>query len=357
MTRVIKLGNLKIGGKNPIRIKGMLKTPSHQVKKLILEAKKMERKGAEAVRVAVKETKDTKLAGILKKHISLPIVADVHFQYKLALAAVEEGFDGIRINPSNITQEIQIREIARLAKSYNIPVRVGVNSGGFRKNFSSPKALADDMVRRVERALRVFERQEFFDIMVSLKGADVVSTVIANEIFSKKFDYPLHLGVTATGHFLDGVVKSSIGIGALLYKGIGSVIRVSLGAPSFKEIEVAKQILQSLDLRRFEPQVISCPTCSRCEVNLIEIVDRFKKELAKTSFDNSMRIAIMGCVVNGPGEAYQADIGAAFGKNKAAIFRKDKILGWTNEEKVVADLMREVKKINGQGSRVKEGGK
>ncbi|UCD14834.1 MAG: flavodoxin-dependent (E)-4-hydroxy-3-methylbut-2-enyl-diphosphate synthase [Candidatus Omnitrophota bacterium] len=344
MSRVVKIGNLKVGGNNPVRIKGMIKTPSAHIKKVIAEARKLEKEGAEAIRVAVREDKDTKLAAVLKKHIDVPIVADVHFHYKLALGAIKEGFDGIRLNPLNISDESQVRKIARLARSFNIPIRVGINSGGFKKEFTHSKALASDMVKRVQRYLKIFQTEGFFDIMVSLKGADVLSTVIANESFSKKFDYPLHLGVTASGPFLEGVVKSSIGIGNLLSGGVGSVLRVSLAAPSFLEVRVAKYILQALNLRRFEPEVICCPTCSRCQVNLINIVDRFKKELEGRDFDKSLRIAIMGCVVNGPGEAYQADIGVAFGEKKAAIFKKDKILGWTDEKRVIADLIKEVEK-------------
>ncbi|MBU1122260.1 MAG: flavodoxin-dependent (E)-4-hydroxy-3-methylbut-2-enyl-diphosphate synthase [Candidatus Omnitrophica bacterium] len=358
MTKVVKIGNLKIGGKNPVRIKGMIKTPHSQIRKVISEAKRLEKEGAESIRIAVREDKDTKIAAVLKKHVSVPIVADIHFHYKLALGAIEEGFDGIRLNPSNISKEIHIRQVARVAKNYNVSIRVGVNSGGFKKEFANSKQLADDMVKRVQQFLKILEKENFFDVMVSLKGADVVSTIIANEMFSKKFDYPLHLGVTATGPFLEGVVKSSIGIGSLLSRGIGSVLRVSLAAPSFVEIQVAKHILQSLNLRRFEPDIISCPTCSRCEVNLIAIVDKCKKELALRAVDKSLKVAIMGCVVNGPGEAYQADIGVAFGgKDKAAIFKKDKILGWTDEKRVVGDLMREVTKIKGQGSGVKGQGR
>jgi (E)-4-hydroxy-3-methylbut-2-enyl-diphosphate synthase len=181
--------------------------------------------------------------------------------------------------------------------------------------------------------------------MVSLKGSDILTTVVANEIYSKRFSYPLHLGVTATGPFLEGAIKSSMGLGVLILKGIGNTIRVSLTAPSFWEIRVAKHILQSLGARKFEPEIISCPTCSRCEINLIKIVDKFKRELEKVNFHKPLRIALMGCVVNGPGEAYQADIGVAFGKKKAAIFRKDRILGWSDEKNIVNDLFKEVRRI------------
>jgi (E)-4-hydroxy-3-methylbut-2-enyl-diphosphate synthase len=345
MTKVVKIGKLGVGGKNPVRIKGMIKSPSSQIKKVVAESKRLQEEGAQALRIAVRDKKAVGLAQICKKHISVPIVADIHFDYKLALLAIEAGFDGIRLNPLNIYKRNEVRQVARLAKKYKISIRVGVNSGGFKKDFSSSALLAKQMVRKVQDYLKILENESFFDIMVSLKGSDVISTIRANEIYSKKFQYPLHLGVTATGPFLEGMVKSSIGIGALLSQGIGDLLRVSLTAPSFWEIKAAKYILQSLNLRRFAPEIISCPTCSRCEVNLIKIVDKFKKELEKYSFDKSLRIAIMGCVVNGPGEAYQADIGVAFGKKRAAIFKKDKILGWTDEKNVIGALIKEVKKI------------
>ncbi len=345
MSRTVKIGKLKVGGKNPVRIKGMLKTPAEDTKNLIKEAKKLEKEGAEAIRVAVRQEHDSKIAPLLKKHIGIPLVADIHFHYRLALLAIEEGFDGIRLNPLNISKKKEVEQIAKSAKERGISIRVGVNSGGFKRNFKSHQDMAESMVKACSEYLKLLEGSGFFDIMVSLKGADVLSTIAANRMFSEKFDYPLHLGVTATGPFLDGVIKSSIGLGSLLHEGIGSIIRVSLTAPSFWEIRTAKQILQTLDLRRFGPQIISCPTCSRCEVDLISIVDRFEKSLKASGFNKPLRIAIMGCVVNGPGEAYQADIGVAFGKKKCVIFKKDKILKQSSEKKIVDDLMGEVEKL------------
>lgn len=344
MSKRVKIGSLSIGGKNPVRIKGMLKTPHHDVKGLIKEAKGLEKEGAEAIRVAVREKGDVKVVKLLRKHISLPLVADVHFQASLALSAIDEGFEGIRLNPVNICKKKEVKEIARAAKSAGISIRVGVNSGGFKRKFSSPKALAGQMVKEVEAYLKVLEGENFSDIMVSLKGSDVLSTIAANELFSKRHNYPLHLGITATGPFLEGVAKSSLGLGNLLYQGLGDIIRVSLTAPSFWEIRVAKYLLGALDLRHFGPEIISCPTCSRCEVDLVGIVDRFKQTLEKEGIKDHLRIAIMGCVVNGPGEAYQADIGVAFGRRKAVIFKKDKILGQSSEEKIVADLIKEVRR-------------
>ena len=345
MTKQVKIGKLAIGGRNPVRIKGMLKSSIDEPRRLIQEAKTLEKEGAEAIRVALRRREDAGVSKLLKKHISLPIVADIHFHPQLALLAIEQGFEGIRLNPLNIPKKKDVRQIAHLAKKNGVSIRVGVNSGGFKKSFSSYKGLAQAMAKKALDYVAVLEGVNFFDIMVSIKGSDVASTIAANEILTKKCNYPLHLGVTAAGPFSEGITKSALGLGNLLHEGIGDVIRVSLTAPSFWEIRIAKCILQSLDLRRFGPEIISCPTCSRCEVDLVDIVDRFKKNLKGLSLKKPLRIAIMGCVVNGPGEAYQADIGVAFGKNKAVIFKKDKILGQSNDKKIVADLIKEVRRI------------
>lgn len=344
-TKTVSLGGLKIGSGYPLRIKGMLKGSYLDIEKVIAEAKKLEEEGAEAIRMAVKEKTDSQLVSVLKKNISLPFVADIHFHAELAFLAIERGFAGIRLNPLNIYKKEEVRAIVKEAKKAKIPIRIGINSGGFKKKFSSPMALAQAMLNSVTNYISIFEKENFFDIMVSLKGSDIQSTVIANRMFAKKFDYPLHLGVTATGPFMEGVVKSSVALGMLLASGIGDCIRVSLTGPSFWEIRVAKYILQALKIRTFGPEIISCPTCSRCEVDLIKIAHRFKKELDSTFLPKPLKIAIMGCVVNGPGEAYQADIGIACGKGRAAIFRKDKILGWSTEDTVVGDLLNEVKRM------------
>jgi len=343
MSKRVKIGNLSVGGKNPVRIKGMLKASTKDTKGLIKEAKALEKEGAEAIRVAVREKKDASVAKLLKKHIQAPLVADVHFHANLALMSIDQGFDGIRLNPLNIRKPKEVKGIARAAKRAGISIRVGVNSGGFKRKFSSPKALGLQMVKEAEACLKVLEGENFFDIMVSLKGSDVLSTIAANELFFKRHNYPLHLGITATGPFLEGVAKSSLGLGSLLHQGVGDVIRVSLTAPSFWEIRAAKYILQALSLREFGPEIISCPTCSRCEVDLVSIVDKFKEALEKEKIEQPIHIAIMGCAVNGPGEAYQADIGVAFGKKKAVIFKKDKILGQSSEKKIVADLIKKVR--------------
>ena len=344
-TTVAKIGGLKIGSQYPVRIKGMLKTPLSRLDDLIAEAKAQETEGAEAIRVATKEESAAKIRTVLKKYIKVPMVADIHFHYKSALAAIDNGFEGIRLNPLNIAKESEVHEVVRAAKINKVSIRVGVNSGGFKRRFKSVDEQAGVMVKEAAGYLRMFEKFGFYDTMVSLKGADVATTIAANRLFAGKFAYPIHLGVTATGLYEQALVKSAIGIGVLLQEGIGNVVRVSLSAPSVLEIKAAKDILIALDLRRFGPEIISCPTCSRCEVDLINIVKDFEKAVRDSDFKKPVKIAVMGCVVNGPGEAYQADIGAAFGKDKAVIFKKDKILGLSTRRNIIKDLLQKTEEL------------
>lgn len=340
-----KIGGLKVGSQYPVRIKGMLKTPLSRIDELVAEAKAQEAGGAEAIRIAIKDDSAAKVRSVLKKYIKVPMVADIHFHYKTALAAIDNGFEGIRLNPLNIAKESEVREVVIAAKKNKVSIRVGVNSGGFKRRFKSVGEQAVVMVGEVARYLKMLEKFEFYDTMVSLKGADVATTIAANRLFAKKFSYPVHLGVTATGLYEQALVKSAIGIGVLLNEGIGNVVRVSLSAPSVLEIKAAKDILTALDLRRFGPEIISCPTCSRCEVDLINVVKDFEKAVHESNFKKPVKIAVMGCVVNGPGEAYQADIGAAFGKDKAAIFKKDKILGFSTRRDIIRDLLKKVREL------------
>ncbi|MBN2483838.1 MAG: flavodoxin-dependent (E)-4-hydroxy-3-methylbut-2-enyl-diphosphate synthase [Candidatus Omnitrophica bacterium] len=344
MSKIVHIGKLKVGGHNPVRIKGMLKTPARKLSRLIREGLGLELRGAEAIRIAFKEQSETRALRALKKELSVPLVADIHFHPALALAALDAGVDGIRLNPLNITKKDTLKEIVRQAKQRKVSIRIGVNSGGFKEHTSSDGRFARAMVKKVSDYIKLFEDQQFSDIMVSLKASQVSTTIAANRLFSQKFQYPLHLGVTASGPFLQGVIKSSLGIGILLSEGIGSIIRVSLTGASCDEIDVAKAILQFLGLRWFFPEIISCPTCGRCEVNLTRIVDDFQKQLRKVSLPGAFKkVALMGCVVNGPGEAAQADIGVAFGKNKGAIFRRGKVIGYTDPDNTIKDVIRKIR--------------
>ncbi len=339
-TKEVMIGKLTIGGRNPLRIKGMLKTSTSDIEGILREAKSLEEEGVEAIRLAIKNKTDIEILGRLRDLVSVPIVADVHFDYRLALLSIEAGFDGIRLNPLNIFKKKEVKEVAKELKKAKISLRVGINAGGFKKKFTNNYVLAKEMVKRVSDYINLIEGVGFFDTIVSLKTSNVWSTLLANKEFARRFNYPLHLGITATGPFLEGVVKSCLGIGTMLSEGLGDIIRVSLTAPSFWEIRVAKFILQFLELRKFFPEIISCPTCSRCEVDLMSMVDKFRDRISKAEFSSfPSKIALMGCVVNGPGEAYQADIGIAFGKKKAVIFKNNKIVGWTNEKKALDDLL------------------
>lgn len=338
----VKVGKLLIGGGNPVRVKGMLKTPLGEIKKLIKEAKGLEKEGAEALRVAVQKEEDTQLAVFLKKHISIPIAADIHFNSKLALLSLKNGFDQIRLNPLNITGKRNVRDIAKLARDKRIPIRVGINSGGFRKKQGSSFKAAQKMVEKTGDYIEILEKAGFSETIVSLKSPDTEITLLANRMFRDSFEYPLHLGLTATGSHLEGIVKSSVGLGCILSEGIGDIIRVSLTADSLTEIKVAKYILQSLKIREFGPEIISCPTCSRCEVDLTQIVGKVKKKIDDKVIKSPLKIAIMGCVVNGPGESAQADIGVAFGREKAALFKKGRIFKESSEKEIVGDLDKEL---------------
>ncbi len=344
-SREVKIGNLTIGGKNPIRIKGMVKCSLSSEKELIREVQKLEKEGAEAIRIAVREREDSKIYKLLRKVSRLPLVADIHFTPSLALLAIDNGFEGIRLNPLNITKKKDIKRIIKSAKERKVSIRVGINSGGFRRDFSSPTRLASSMVSVVRRYLRIFEEEGFFDIIVSLKASSVWATVLANRIFRKETNYPLHVGVTATGPFMEGIIKSSLGMGILLSEGIGDVIRVSLTGPSWEEIKVAKLILQFLDLRSFFPEIISCPTCSRCEVDIRKIAENLRKFLDKESISSYLKIAVMGCIVNGPGEAHQADVGVAFGKKRGVIFKEGRILKAITEKNAFKELSKAIKDV------------
>ncbi|MCF7870188.1 MAG: flavodoxin-dependent (E)-4-hydroxy-3-methylbut-2-enyl-diphosphate synthase [Candidatus Omnitrophica bacterium] len=343
-TKVVKIRDLRVGGKNPIRIKGMLKTPTKKVRLLIKEAKGLQEEGAEAIRVAVEKEEDMGLANLLKKHITVPIAADIHFQPKLAILAINNNFDQIRLNPLNISNKRDIKNIAQLAGQKKIPIRIGINSGGFKQSNISKKNLAKQMVEKCFDYIEALESQKFFDIMVSLKCADVSTTIAANRIFSKRSNYPLHLGITATGSCLEGITKSSVGLGAMLNQGIGDLVRVSLTTDSLTEVKIAKYIIQSLGLRNFGPEIISCPTCSRCGVDLPKVVEKFREKLDKLNYKKPCKIAIMGCIVNGPGEATQADLGVAFGRARGVLFKKSKIFKKTTEDKIINDLIEELKK-------------
>ena len=346
MTRQIKVGNVKIGGGAPISIQSMTKTDTRDVPATVSEIKKLEKSGCEIIRVAIKDFEAAEAIRAIKRKINLPLVADIHFDYRLALSAIENGADKIRLNPGNIYKEDEIREVVKLARKRKIPIRVGANSGSIRSRLKGREHTAEDLVKPVLDYIKILERMDFYDIIVSLKASDVISTIEAYKLFSKKSKYPLHLGVTAAGAASSGIVKSSIGIGALLLDGIGDTIRVSLTGDPVEEVIAAKNILQALNLRNFGPEIISCPTCGRCQVDLQKIVAETQERVSDFKFQVSgknkipgIKIAIMGCEVNGPGEAKEADIGIACGKGTGVIFKKGKIIKRVQEKEIAKCLL------------------
>ena len=333
-TRQISVGNVKIGNGAPVSIQSMAKTDTRDVKKTVSQINELEKSGCQIVRVAVKDIDAAKAIRHIKQNIKIPIVADIHFDYKLAVLAIQNKADKIRLNPGNITKKEEIELVIKTAKAHNVPIRIGINSGSIRG--------AKEMTKSALEYIRLFEKLRFNDIIISLKGADVPQTVQAYRYISRKCDYPLHLGITAAGLPEDGIIKSAVGIGSLLLDGIGDTIRVSLTGDPVLEVEAAKQILNAAGLADFGPQIISCPTCGRCQVNLTKIVNELKEKL--TNKIDPIKIAVMGCEVNGPGEAKDADIGIAAGKNSGMLFKKGKPVARVAEKDFVKELLKEINK-------------
>ncbi len=349
-TRIVRIGNVKIGSSYPIRIQSMVKVQAKDINESVRQIRELEDCGCEIVRIAVEDREDALALREIKRRVSLPIVADIHFDYRLALYSIEAGADKIRLNPGNIYKPQEVRDVISAAQSAGIPIRIGANSGSLK---IKTKDAAKGLVRSVLDYLKLFKKARFNDIVISLKGSDVLDTIAAYERMSGLCDYPLHLGITATGLRLDGLVKSSFGIGVLLFKGIGDTIRISLlGEPSL-EVSAAKILLNSLGLRKFGPEFICCPTCGRCEVDLEKKAEHFlnllnRLDRSERARVNPYKIALMGCIVNGPGEARGATLGIAFSKHKGVLFKNGKIIKSVSldkgEEELFSMLKRGVKK-------------
>jgi len=343
-TRVVKIGTCLIGGDHPIAIQSMVKTRTADKPRVIRQIKELEQAGCQIIRLAVKDEADAAALKEIKKRSALPVVADIHFDWRLAIKAIESGVDKIRLNPGNIYKKEEVAAIARAASAARIPIRVGANSGSLRDR-GLPQV--DSMVKSVLDYVLMLEKNGFYDIVLSLKASNIMDTVASYRRVAKLCDYPLHLGVTAAGSPYSGTIKSSIALGILLAEGIGDTIRVSLTDKPRQEIAAAAGILESLGLRRFGPQIISCPTCGRCEVDLVKIVRELEKRLRTTNDERrttnaSQTIAIMGCVVNGPGEAKEADVGIAFGKKDGLLFKKGKAVRKVNFASCVNVLLKEI---------------
>lgn len=343
-TRRIYVGGVSIGDGAPVRVQSMTKTDTRNIKATIRQIKQLEIAGCEIVRVAVPDINAAKVLGEIKKRIKIPMIADIHFNYKLALEAIKQGVDGLRINPGNIGAKWKVREVVTAAKDRKIPIRIGVNAGSLPKDliekYDHPTPEA--MVEAAERHIEILEELDFHDIKVSLKASDVMKTVDAYRLFSSKHDYPLHIGITETGPVPEGVVKSSIGIGLLFLEGIGDTIRVSLTDSPVVEVNVAYEILRVTGFREVGVEIISCPTCGRCEVNIKKMVKQVKNALR--NIKEPIKVAVMGCSVNGPGEAKEADFGIAGGKGQGIVFVKGKILKTVKETELVNALIEEIRK-------------
>jgi (E)-4-hydroxy-3-methylbut-2-enyl-diphosphate synthase len=345
LTRQITLGNLKIGGGAPVVVQSMTKTDTRDVSSTVAQIKRLESAGCEVIRVAVRDFEAAKAIKKIKRRIKIPLIADIHFDYRLALEAIANGADGLRINPGNIGDKLKIREVVNAAKDRGIPIRIGVNAGSLErellKKYGHPTAQA--LVESAARHIKILEDFKFTAIKVSLKASDVMKTVEAYRLFSKKFDYPLHIGVSEAGPAFSGIIKSAIGLGILLSEGIGDTIRVSLTADPVEEVRVAYEILKSLHLRQIDPELISCPTCGRCEIDMQGLVD--KVEVKLRDLKTPVKVAVMGCVVNGPGEAREADIGIAGGKGIGILFKHGKVVKKIKERELLSTLVREIKRL------------
>ncbi len=343
-TKVVKVGNVEIGGENPVRVQSMTKTPTVDVKSTLRQIRMLAKKGCELVRLGIPD-KDSALAlGKIKKKSPIPIIADIHFDYRLALIVLEQGVDKLRLNPGNIKNPKHISLIAREAKARGVPIRVGSNAGSLSREILekyggvTPEALVESALNEI----KLLEENDFTDIVVSVKASSVPLTIQAYRLLSSQVKYPLHIGITEAGILVPGSVRSAIGIGILLYEGIGDTIRVSLSASPDKEVEVAYYILESLELRRRGIKVISCPMCARSHFPVEKVAKEIEKKFK--DFPLNVTIAVMGCEVNGPGEAKWADIGIAGSNNRVIIFRYGKIVKETTWEKAVLELEKELEK-------------
>jgi len=343
ISRPIKIGDVTVGGEAPIIVQSMTNTDTRDVMSTINQVKELEDAGCEIVRLAVPDMQASEAIKSIKKGISVPLVADIHFDYRLALESLKAGVDGLRLNPGNISEPEKVKAVVKAAKERDIPIRIGMNAGSMPKKVNPELNTAQQMVAAAMEQIELLESLDFDLIKVSLKAFDVPTTVEAYRDIAGKIPYPLHIGITEAGTPRTGVIRSSVGIGTLLYMGIGDTIRVSLTTHPREEVVAGYEILKSLNLRQHGPVLVSCPTCGRTEVDLVKIATEVENELAKIK--KPIKVAVMGCVVNGPGEAKDADVGIACGKGRAVLFKKGEKVRTIEEKDFVKALMAEVEKF------------
>lgn len=346
-TRKVKVGRIEIGGDAPISVQSMTNTDTRDVDATIKQVLELEAAGCDIVRLAVFDEACAHTIEEIKKVTDIPLVADIHFDYRLALAAIEKGVDKLRINPGNIGGYSEVQKVVSAAKERGIPIRIGVNSGSLSREIldrygNTPQAMVESALEHVA----ILEKLGYENIVISLKASSVMKTIEAYRLMSQRVDYPLHLGVTEAGTTFSGTIKSAIGIGTLLAEGIGDTLRVSLTASPVEEVRVGREILKALGLRAYGIEIISCPTCGRCNIDLIRLAERLQEELE--GIDYPLKVAVMGCVVNGPGEAREADIGIAGGKGKVALFKKGKVVSTVPEDKALEVLTSEIRNMIGK---------
>lgn len=345
-TKTIQIGNKVIGGGNPVLIQSMCNTKTQDVASTVNQIKKLTAAGCDIIRVAVPDMEAAAAIKEIKKQISIPLVADIHFDYRLAVASIESGADKIRINPGNIGSLDRVRTVVDKAMEYQIPIRVGVNSGSLEKNLIEKYGgvTAEGIVESALNKVRMIEEMDYGNLVISIKSSDVLMCVKAHELIAERTDYPLHVGITEAGTLISGTIKSSVGLGIILHKGIGDTIRVSLTGDPLEEVKAAKTILRSLGLKRGGVEVISCPTCGRTRIDLISLAN--KVEDMVSAYDHlDIKVAVMGCVVNGPGEAREADIGIAGGIGEGLLIKKGEVIRKVPEEELLSALQEELMKM------------
>ncbi|APQ78202.1 flavodoxin-dependent (E)-4-hydroxy-3-methylbut-2-enyl-diphosphate synthase [Clostridium botulinum] len=344
-TKKVKVGSIYVGGDSPISIQSMTNTDTRDVKSTLNQINKLEKIGCDIIRCAVPDIEASEALKIITKESKIPVVADIHFDHKLALESIKNGVDALRINPGNIGSMERVKMVAEAAKGKSIPIRVGVNSGSLKKDILDkygrvcPEALVESALQHVN----ILEKCNFNDIVISIKSSNVIQMIESYRLISEKVNYPLHLGVTEAGTTFRGTIKSSVGIGTLLAEGIGDTIRVSITGDPLEEIKIGKEILRSLGYVNEGIEFVSCPTCGRTNIDLISIAEEVEKRLSNCN--KNIRVAVMGCVVNGPGEAREADIGIAGGKGEGLIFKKGEIIKKVKEKNIIDELIKEIEKM------------